>query len=260
MQRILDPAQIEAFAQRTIPRLRLAERSNVFSSRAQRLRQLSGTQSVGHTIGDYLRLMADVADAQQAALASHQSSLPDAERISQARTHRMPLIHTGAWPRERAWRKLLEHVCESVVALPNVPDGVRAACGRLLALPSEQLEAQADALLAAQTAGVDIAAAPFLMAALQVYWTDLASRCSVENVVELDVIGVCPMCGTLPVASVVRADPRSQGYRYLCCALCATEWHMVRVTCSHCRATRDISYHSIEGGSDAIQIGRASCR
>jgi len=155
MQRILDPAQIEAFAQRTIPRLRLAERSNVFSSRAQRLRQLSGTQSVGHTIGDYLRLMGDVADAQQAALASYQATLPDAERISQARTHRMPLIHTGGWPRERDWRRLLDGVCESVVALPSVPAGVRAACGRLLALPSEQLEAQADAVLAAQTAGVE---------------------------------------------------------------------------------------------------------
>jgi FdhE protein len=256
MQRILDPAQIEAFAQRTIPRLRLPERSNVFSSRAQRLRQLSGTQSVGHTIGDYLRLMADVADAQQAALASYHATLPDAEWINQARTHRMPLIHTGGWPRERDWRRLLDGVCESVVALPSVPAGVRAACGRLRALQSEELEAQADALLAAQTAGVDVAAAPFLMAALQVYWTDLASRCTVENVVELDVTGVCPMCGTLPVASVVRADPRAQGHRYLCCALCATEWHMVRVTCSHCQATQNISYHSIAGGSDAI---RAEC-
>src|SRR6202049_1542751 len=202
MQRILDPAQIEAFAQRTIPRLRLAERSNVFSKRAQRLRQLSGTQSVGHTIGDYLRLMADVADAQQVALASQQATLPDAERIAQARTHRMPLIHTGAWPRERGWRRLLEGLCESVVALPNVPDGVRAACGRLLALPSEQLEAQADALLAAQTEGVDVAAAPFLMAALPVYWPDLGSRRPVEHVAELDVAGVGPMWGTLPARSV----------------------------------------------------------
>ena len=237
-------------------RLRLPERSSVFSSRAQRLRQLSGTQCVGHTIGDYLRLMADVADAQQAALASYQATLPDVEWISQARTHRMPLIHTGAWPREHGWRRLLDGVCEWVVALPNVPAGVRAACDRLLALQSEALEAQAEALLASQTAGVDVAAAPFLMAALQVYWTDLASRCTVDNVVELDVTGVCPMCGTLPVASVVRANARAQGYRYLCCALCATEWHMVRVTCSHCQATQNISYHSIAGGSDAI---RAEC-
>jgi hypothetical protein len=58
------------------------------------------------------------------------------------------------------------------------------------------------------------------------------------------------------VASVVRADPRSQGYRYLHCALCATEWHMVRVTCSQCESTKCITYQAIEGGSEAV---RAEC-
>ena len=55
MQRVLDPAQIEAFAQgpRTIPRARLPDPQTVFANRAARLRQLS----VGHAVGDYLRLM-----------------------------------------------------------------------------------------------------------------------------------------------------------------------------------------------------------
>jgi len=57
----------------------------------------------------------------------------------------------------------------------------------------------------------------------------------------------------LPVASVVRVDKRSQGYRYLHCALCATEWHLVRVTCSHCQSTEGIAQHSIEGGPEAIR-------
>lgn len=168
----------------------------------------------------------------------------------------MPLIHTGSWARTSDWQRVLHGLCESVVALPDLPASVRDACVRLRNLSAGQLEAEADALLGAQSAGVDVAAAPFLMAALQVYWTDLASRCSEQHLAELDVSGVCPMCGTLPVASVVRADSRSQGYRYLCCALCATEWHMVRVTCSHCQATQSISYQTVEGGSDAI---RAEC-
>ena len=41
MQRILEPGQIEAFAQRAIPRLRLPDRAHVFSMRAERLRKLS---------------------------------------------------------------------------------------------------------------------------------------------------------------------------------------------------------------------------
>jgi FdhE protein len=34
--------------------------------------------------------------------------------------------------------------------------------------------------------------------------------------------------------------------------LCATEWHLVRITCSHCLTTEGIVYHSIEGGSQAV--------
>jgi FdhE protein len=105
-------------------------------------------------------------------------------------------------------------------------------------------------------APVDVASAPLLMAALQVYWVDIASRLGAGDVAALDVAIVCPVCGTPPVASIVRADAGSQGYRYLHCALCATEWHMVRVTCSHCQGTKGIDYRSIEGGSEAI---RAEC-
>ena len=52
---------------------------------------------------------------------------------------------------------------------------------------------------------------------------------------------------------MVRVDAESQGYRYLHCALCATEWHMVRVTCTQCQNTENIGYHSIEGSSGAIR-------
>ena len=55
---------------------------------------------------------------------------------------------------------------------------------------------------------MDIAAAPFVMAALQVYWVDLASRLRLENAIAAWTRrGVCPVCGMRPVASIVRADP-----------------------------------------------------
>ncbi|TLZ15969.1 MAG: formate dehydrogenase accessory protein FdhE, partial [Gammaproteobacteria bacterium] len=164
-----------------------------------------------------------------------------------------PLIHAGSWPRERTWRALVAQMCAAVAAAGDVPPGAREACERLRALPPPQLEAQADALLAACADAIEVAAAPFLMAALQVYWVALASRLAPEQVVELEVSGLCPVCGTLPVASIVRADERSQGYRYLHCALCATEWHLVRITCSQCQGTANIAYHSIEGAAEAIR-------
>jgi FdhE protein len=256
MQRILEPGQIEAFAQRSIPRVRLADRSRVFSTRAARLRQQSDDGAAGRAIGDYLRLIAHVADAQQACLALIDSTPPSAEQIASARTFRMPLVPATGWQRERHWRVALNGICDSLTSLSNLSASVRTVCDRLRALEPAQIEAQADALLTEHTAAIDVAAAPFVMAALQVYWVDLASRLRVDDVHELEVPGVCPMCGTLPGASIVRTDPRSQGFRYLHCALCATEWHMVRVKCSQCLSTAGISYQSIEDGPQAI---RAEC-
>jgi len=256
MQRILDPAQIEAFSQRDIQRLRLPERARVFSTRAARLRQQSESGAIGHAIGDYLRLMAHLADAQQIAVTNIEPALPDIEQLTHARTFHMPPVGVTSWRREEHWLRSLDLICESLAALPDLPQQARAVCDQLRDLESQQLEALADDLLTAQTSAVDAASAPFIMAALQVYWVALASRMNSDAIHELDVPGVCPTCGTLPVASVVRSDSRSQGLRYLHCALCATEWHMVRVKCSHCQTTQGISYQSIENGPRAI---RAEC-
>ena len=226
MQRVLDPAQIEAFAQRTIPRIRLPDPTSVFSARAARLRHLSE----GHAVGDYLRLMAALADAQQAAL----DTRTDGE-----------------------WRVVLIKLCETIAATPGFPDGVAAACTRVRALPAAELENQVDLLLSNAIEGVDAQAAPFIMAALQVCQTRTVCALSPEEVTEragaLHIPGCCPMCGALPVASIVRADKAYQGYRYLHCSVCASEWHLVRIKCSHCESTEGIHYHSIEGGTSAVR-------
>jgi FdhE protein len=256
MQRILDPAQIEAFADRSVPRLRLPDPASLFARRGQRLRTLAE----GHSLGDYLRLMATVADAQQLALEALRTALV-AEQFAQqlgrqielAHEHRMPLLQAAGWPRQERWRAILNELCTSIADAPGFPAGVRSVCERIVALPAAEIEAQADLLIAARTSGVDAQAAPFVMAALQVYWAAMASSLQSSDVTQIDVPGVCPMCGALPVSSIVRSDKRSQGYRYLHCGLCATEWHMVRITCSHCLANESIAYHSIEGGSEAVR-------
>jgi FdhE protein len=253
MPRVLEPGQIEAFADPAIPRLRLPDGASVFVARARRLRQQAAAGAPGQAIGDYLRLMAAVAEAQALALASFAPPPPTAADLARAHTHGMPPIQVSGWLRAGEWRTMLEGLCRSLGAAPEAPAAAREACERLRTLPAPQLEAEADALLAPRAAVAAPAAAPFLMAALQVYWVALASRLSPADVPALDVPGVCPVCGTLPVASIVRTDGRSQGYRYLHCALCATEWHLVRITCSQCQANTHIAYHSIEGGSDAIR-------
>jgi FdhE protein len=261
MQRILDPAQIEAFAERSIPRVRLCEPASLFAVRALRLRALAEN----HALGDYLRLMAVVAAAQQAAIEKlpAPSSEDRTSQLELAHAHRMPLFPVTDWqigdrradggPRAGRWRSVLNELCTSIANAPGFPPGVRAVCERIVASDDAEADSQASLLLSARTEGVDAQAAPFIMAALQVYWSAMAASLEVRDVTQIDVPGVCPVCGTLPVSSIVRSDKRYQGYRYLHCALCATEWHMVRIVCSHCQANEGIAYHSIEGGSEAIR-------
>jgi FdhE protein len=130
---------------------------------------------------------------------------------------------------------------------------VSAVCERLQSAVPAELEARADALLATPAHASDAAAAPFVMAALQVCWTHRAGALDPQAVMAAPLPGMCPVCGTLPVASIVRVDQGSQGYRYLHCPLCSSEWHLVRVTCTQCQATKGVAYHSIEGGSEAIR-------
>jgi FdhE protein len=253
MTRILAPGEIESSAQRTIPRIRLPDRTSLFAARAQRLRQLGEPGATGQAIGDYLRLMVAVAEAQHVALTTFEPPLPTGAQLAESRTHGMPLICATSWLRVSSWRGLLEQLCRAAVADASAPENAREVCRRLIASSPDAIEAQAEALLAMRRDTVDIAAAPFLMAALQIYWVALASRLAPNEVTEIGVPEVCPVCGAPPVASIVRVDSHSQGYRYLHCGLCATEWHLVRVTCSHCQSTEGISYHSIEGSSTAVR-------
>jgi len=249
VQRILEPGQIEALASRSVPRLRLPDRSRLFAARAERFRELSR----GHALEGYLKLLAVLAAAQHSALQRLDVPLPDVALRSAARAHGMPVVPALGGPRPVGWRGVLEELRTAVGGTAGFPPAVAAACDRLAALDPRELEANADRLLAGDLEVSDPAAAPIVMGALQVYWVSFAGRLTPDDIGLPESKGVCPVCGTLPVASVVRTGAPYAGYRYLHCGLCATEWHRVRVECTQCGATRGIAYHSIEGGSAAIR-------
>ncbi|VVD98466.1 Protein FdhE [Pandoraea terrigena] len=251
MQRILEPGQIESLDRTAIPRLRMPQRAEVFSARAARLRQLAD----GHPLGDYLRFMALLVDAQQRVLDTFSAQRPPAESIEQAQLHCMPLVPASGGYDAGRWQPLLMQLLDAVAAQPDLPAPVRAVLARIRAASPAALDAAAQALLAGHGKGVDAASAPFLMAALQVLWTGVASLFDAGEVPMLDVPNVCPVCGTLPVASVVRIGGAHEGYRYLACGLCSTEWHMVRVKCTHCEASQHVAYHVLDKTGDAAASG-----
>ncbi|CAN0626466.1 Protein FdhE homolog [Burkholderia multivorans] len=248
-QRILEPNDIAALDHSAIPRFRLPERATVFSARAARLRKLADL----NPIGGYLRLMAVVADAQQAVLDAFSAQAPSADAIARAQQHSMPLVPAMSGERDPQWRDVLQRLLDRIERAGLVNPPLAKLIDRLRLMTPAELDAQADTILALRHAEVELASAPLIAAALQVVWTDLASRVTPADVPFLDQPGLCPVCGAHPVASIVRVGGQYQGYRFLQCGLCATEWHMVRTKCSHCDSTKGIAYHGIEGGSEAVK-------
>ncbi len=252
LQRILPRGEIEALDHNVIPRVSLPERGSIFSTRAARLRQLASDSPVA----DYLLLMAHLVDAQHRALQDCAAPGVSEDRLSLAQAHGMPPLQAVGWPRDPMWRGILARLVDDVARAPSVPAEavqVCAALRRAVDEDPESLEDLAEAVLAEQDQGVDGAAAPFVMAALQVYWTDLASRFDAKQLPVVSPFGVCPVCASLPVASVVRVGGQFEGYRYLCCSLCATQWHMVRVKCTHCEDVESVAYQAIDGRAPAIK-------
>ncbi|GAA5235347.1 formate dehydrogenase accessory protein FdhE [Verticiella sediminum] len=245
MQRILSRGEIESLDHTAIARVRLPQPGAVFQDRANRLRQLAA----GHPLLGYLELMARVADAQHALRDSLTPPGASPEQIERAQAYGLPTMQATAWPRDPRWRDVLDALLEHLLADPALPAEAAETCHRLRALAEQDpaaLERLADVLTAESDVGVDALAAPFVMAALQVYWTALASRFDAAQLPVTSPPEVCPVCASAPVASIVRVGGQYDGYRYLCCPLCATEWHRVRVTCSHCGDNEKIVYHSVE--------------
>ncbi|NYT59957.1 formate dehydrogenase accessory protein FdhE [Alcaligenaceae bacterium] len=252
MQRVLARGEIESLDHTSIPRLRQPVRASVFADRAARLRQLAQD----NPLSAYLLLLADLADGQGKMLKHCNMPGPNTERLDLAQAHGMPPLQAVGWERDPGWRQLLAGLLDHMASMATLPEPALNIVQKLkktLTDDPSAIETQADALLAEREQDVDAASAPFIMAALQVYWTSLAADFKESALPVVTPHGVCPLCGSLPVASVVHVGGKADACRYLCCSLCSAEWHLVRVTCSHCKDTKEISYHAIEGGPEGIK-------
>ena len=243
---IIQPGEIQPPAGEA-PFLRLPERNTLFSQRAERL----NTLAQGHAMAGYLLFMGKLAQAQQHALNSHSPvPIPDGSRLTLCREHGMPPLSVQDWPRDPSWQAVLKKIIREIE--PDAPPATRHTIERLNKADSGALESCAQDILAGNFARLDVAAAPLVAAALQVYWTYMSTSLGARAFGRNDPPYLCPVCASPPVASVIRIG-QEQGLRYLHCSLCATEWNMVRIKCSNCENTKGIVYYSIEGTSGAVK-------
>lgn len=243
---LLQPGEIEAAAG-DIPELRLPP-ADLFLTRARRLEQLAE----GHTLGDYLRFVARLAHAQQAALdADPPGELPAADRLAQCRDYQMPPLAPAGLGLPAGWRDTARQLARAVK--PGLPAPGQAALESIPDSDDAWLDAQAMRLIEGNTQDLDAAIAPVIGAALQVHWTHLARQLHPEHVARPEHPNLCPVCGSHPVSSVVRIGGAANGLRYLHCALCNSEWHVVRAKCSNCDNSRGIAYYHLEGKDRLVQ-------
>jgi FdhE protein len=198
---------------------------------------------------EYLLFVASIAAAQQQAIdALPPLDLPDqAHLLANVDRSGVPLPAQD-WLRGPQWRAALRAMLATLT--PQLQSAARGPIGRLAAESDAFYESQADRLLRAITVGLDLAAAPLIGAALQVYWvrlvTETANRFGSSIFDRTAPEPVCPCCGTRPTAGIVRIGGMEAGYRYLHCALCSAQWHLVRIKCSHCLSTKGIHYESLD--------------
>jgi len=267
VQRLLQPGEIEELDHNAIPRLLLPQPATLYAARGERLRQLAAGQVAGIPVEEalrgYLSLMACVAEAQHAVVTDIGRAgvpLPDQAALTQAHDHNMPpLPGTGARP--AAWRTVFARLLDALANAKDAPPQLAAALATLRSTPDAELEGIADAILGDFEAGADPLRAPFVAAALQVSWSTMAAQLDEAWAQPLMTSTLCPVCGSHPVASVVRIGGQSQGYRYLHCSVCESEWHMVRVKCSHCESNGKIAYQGlIDKDNDPTEANIAAAR
>lgn len=208
------------------------DQAALYARRAARLRHLAE----GHELADYLRLAADVAAAQGACLAHSPATVPDG-------------VDVAGIVGSEGWLATLDRMIDQLA--PLVPAQVAPHLAALARMPARDRRAAARALTEGRFDEVDAALAPFLWAALSVE-VARAARAVPLPARPQEETADCPFCGTAPVASLVHTGDR-QGFRYLHCALCECEWHMVRAKCSNCGDAGQLDYLSFDTPEAAIR-------
>jgi FdhE protein len=252
-RRSATPEEIALRAPEQAPFLRPPDPAREFAQREARLQRLA----TGHPMRDYLLLVAAIARAQQRVATQLSAPQPPDPPQLAANVDRtgaaLPAVGSARGPQ---WHQALREILSCLA--PELHAAAGDSVQRLLGAADTWCDAQADRLLAGITMGLDLAAAPLIGAALQVYWVRLvaetAARFGTSVFERRAPAATCPCCGSRPTASVVRIGGAEHGYRYLHCALCSAQWHLVRIKCSHCLGTKGIHYQAL----DAVDTAEAA--
>jgi FdhE protein len=210
--RIIPQDELEKSEKRTaevIPPLLFPRLKNLYNRRAERLRELAEH----NPLGDYLRFAALIAHAQEVVLYDHPLEIDLTARIKQAAAEGKPPLDIHVLPRDKHWHRLLHSLIAELK--PEMSGPALAVIENLEKSSEQELEQMASALFASDFSSVSSDKAPFIWAALSLYWSQMASLIPGKARAEYgEQRQFCPVCGSIPVSSVVHIGT-TQG-----CAIC----------------------------------------
>ena len=235
--------------------VRLADPADLFKRRAARFAALAAD----HPLGPYLGFLAGIAAAQDRVQSGADPlPVPDAERLEQRLEHKMPLI-----AKDDVLGPAFDAILDGVIGQARVadaPEPAEQARRRLHAMDPAERAALAGSVFDGVYLPEQLAETVYVAAALQVHLVRLASLLDATAIRPV-ADGVCPGCGSPPVASLMVDWAGAGRARYCCCALCGTLWNYLRVKCTACSSEGGIEYFMIAESSPEIAVETCSvCR
>jgi FdhE protein len=227
----------------------LPDPATLFARRATRLDYLAR----GHPMADWLRFMAALARAQQAVLSQLPAPMPpEPDWVRRAVLARRPPLAAVEHCRRPIWREGLSLLLDAADD-PALPEATQRVTKKLRGVDPDALEVLADRCLQGHVAANESGEALYITAALQVYFVGAAACVDVASLRLLERRGRCPVCGCVPVASMVTASGSAPGTRFLHCSLCATAWNHMRAVCTVCGGSRSLTLQEIEGSNGSVK-------
>lgn len=165
-----------------IPPLLFANLKSLYTRRTERLQQLA----LDNPLADYLDFAAKITQAQQKALHDHPLVLDMQAELAQSAASGKPPLDLSVFPRTDHWRKLLSALIAEL--RHDAPDHIVAVLDNLDKASVHELELYADALLNREFAQIGSEKAPFIWAALSLYWAQMASQILAKR--ELNMVNI----------------------------------------------------------------------
>jgi FdhE protein len=233
--KIIQPGEIQGLPDDETPLLVLPLAKEILKERSTRLEQLA----TDGTLKDWLNFCSKVAKAQYESIDDIAVETLEENVIKESLKHGMPPASIGTWKAGTDWDQAFD-LLSKALAKQELPESVKKVLNGFVAANGPEMRLQAEQYLQANEANVKLEWAPFIGAILQMIWMKKVAQLAPHAASYKGQSTLCPVCGSHPIASVVRVGTRD-AHRYLVCSLCSSEWYASRARCTNCETPKEVN-------------------